>query len=138
MSKQVTYDGSGKFEVRFSFDRRLVDLVKGLPGRRWHPSDKFWSVPEEHVVPLVDLLLPEGFGFDEVTCEIYRMHGGSHDLEPAKAPAGPPGQSSLFGATESPDGAAANPGEGSPGDYTVARLNEQVKAVLASGFPAPI
>jgi exodeoxyribonuclease VII large subunit len=138
LSKQVTYDGRGRFEVRFSFDRRLVDLVKGLPSRRWHPNDKFWSVPEEHVVPLVDLLLPEGFGFDEVTCEIYRMHGGCRDLQPAAPPAGPPGQPSLFGAPNPEGGADPAPTLGSADDYTVARLNEQVKAVLASAFPAPI
>ena len=102
MSKQVTYDGRGRFQVRFSFDRRIVDVVKGLPSRRWHPDDKYWSVPEDQVVSLVDVLQPEGFEFDEPTREIYRAHGGSRDLEPIPAPAGNPGQPSLFGVPDPP------------------------------------
>ena len=138
MSKQVTYDGRDRFQVRFSFDRRLVDVVKGLPSRQWHPDKKYWSVPEDQVVSLVEVLQPEGFEFDEPTREIYRAHGGSRDLEPIPAPVGNPEQPGLFGVPDPPDGADPSLPLGSVDDYTVARLNEEVKAVLASAFPAPI
>ena len=130
LSKQVTHDGRGSFEIRFGFDRRLVDLVKTLPDRRWNPTDKHWSVPEGAVVTLVELLHPEGFGFDDTTVKIYQGVGGSVDLEPAKparAAAPVTTQPSLFA-----DNA------GAPDDYTVARLNLEVKSVLESAFPAAI
>jgi exodeoxyribonuclease VII large subunit len=133
LSKQVTYDGRGRFQVRFSFDRRLVDLVKGLPSRRWHPDDRYWSVPEDGVITLVDLLQPEGFGFDEPTREIYRAVGGTLDLLPA-----PAGQAGLFDAPVGTGGPGSEALPGSSDDYTVARLNHEVQAVLAAAFPAPI
>ena len=70
MSRKVTYDGSASLEIRFSFDRRLVDRIKSLPRRRWNASDRCWSVPGEDVVGLVDLLQPDGFAFDEATCAL--------------------------------------------------------------------
>lgn len=34
-----------KYEVRFKYDPEIVTLVKNVPGRVWHPEDKFWSIP---------------------------------------------------------------------------------------------
>ena len=61
MSREVAHDGAGSFLIRFPFDRRLVELLKSLPRRRWQAVDKVWSVPDDDVVLLVDLLQPEGF-----------------------------------------------------------------------------
>lgn len=34
-----------KYEIRFPFDRELVELVKNVPGRMWNPDSKYWSIP---------------------------------------------------------------------------------------------
>ncbi len=45
--------------------------MKGLPGRRWDNGEKFWAVPTDHVVAVVELLQTEGFTFDEETLKLY-------------------------------------------------------------------
>lgn len=40
----VTQNGP-HYEVRFSYDPLLVDIVKGVPGRSWSPEGKFWTIP---------------------------------------------------------------------------------------------
>ncbi len=112
VSRDVVHDGRGALLVRFPFDRRLVDLVKSLPRRRWQAADKVWSIPDDDVVMLVDLLQPEGFEFDDEIRSRYVGLGGSR---PLKGPA------------------AA--GDGGLDHWTVGRLNREVKAVLASAFP---
>ncbi len=136
MSRHVIHDGAGRLEVRFPFDRALVDLVKSLPSRRWNAEDKFWSVPEADVILLVDLLLGRGFEFDRATCDLYRSLGGAADLDakPARRRSPPPGtdadQPSLFPL----DDVAT----GDPGDLTVSRLNERVREAIQAAFPAPV
>src|SRR5262245_3966009 len=76
MSRQVTHDGRGMLIVTFGFDRRLVDLVKSLPNRRWNGERKVWSVPEADILALVEVLHPEGFGFDAVVVRLYGEAGG--------------------------------------------------------------
>ncbi len=133
MSRHVTHDGVGRIEIRFPFDRVLVELVKGLPSRRWNADAKFWSVPESDVVSLVDLLNGRGFEFDRATRDLYRALGGQ--TEPAetrvrRSPAAAPGsQPSLFD-DEEPRGA--------PGDLSVTALNERARDALAAAFPAPV
>ena len=139
MSRQVTHDGRGSFQIRFPFDRRLVDRVKTLPNRRWHADERFWSTPEMDVVELVELLQPEGFRFDRATRDLYSTYGGRLALEtqePSPRGATLPG---LFdGASETPADDAASSALGEATDYTISGLNEQVKAVLEAAFPAPI
>jgi len=135
MSRQVSHDGAGRLEVRFPFDRALVDLVKSLPSRRWNADDKFWSVPDSDVIPLVELLLGRGFEFDRATCDLYRSFGGSGDLrEPAprnaRALPADADQPSLFPA----DDAVA----GAPDDLTVSRLNERVRDAIQAAFPSTV
>ena len=77
MNRSINHDGRGALEVRFPFDRALVELVKTLPSRRWNAAERFWSVPESEVVPLLDLLLPEGFTPDDATRRLYVSLGGS-------------------------------------------------------------
>jgi exodeoxyribonuclease VII large subunit len=133
--REVRYDGAGAFEVRFPFDRRLVDLIKdALPTRRWNAKERFWWVPETDVVQLVDLLRPERFRFDRATRDCYRECGGTLDLpetESGPAPIRAPG---LF---DLPGGAEEAPPLGEA-DYTVSRLNVAVQHVLGQAFPAPL
>lgn len=49
------------YEIRFSYNDVLVDLVKQVPGRRWHPDDKFWSVPKDKVGFFLNLLRGTSF-----------------------------------------------------------------------------
>ena len=114
MSRDVVHDGAGSFRVRFPFDRRLVDLVKSLPRRRFEVNDKVWSVPEDDVVLLVDLLQPEGFSFDQEARTRYVDRGGARTLP-----------------SPEPEGIAAS-------HWTVGRLNREVKAVLTAAFPHAI
>ena len=80
MNRQVTHDGTAALEIRFPYDRDLVEQIKSLPRRRWDATDRFWSVPETDVVPLVDLLAVRGFEFDRATRDLYASMGGTRTL----------------------------------------------------------
>jgi exodeoxyribonuclease VII large subunit len=112
VSREVVHDGAGSFQVRFSFDRRLVEMIKSLPRRRWQALDKVWSVPDDDVVLLVDLLEPEGFRFDDEARGRYAARGGGRDLA-----------------------ASMGSGIGGAEHWTVSRLNREVRAVLTAAFP---
>jgi len=135
MSRRVTHDGAGRIEIRFPYDRGLVDLVKTLPDRRWNPADKFWSVPELGVVQLVDLLVGKGFSFDEATRSIYTQMGGTSPLETPRTSAPGPQLPGLF---DQPTNTSPSPTTREPDDYTVSRLNEKVKAVIEQTFPTAV
>ncbi len=108
MSRDVVHDGAGSFRVRFPFDRRLVELVKSLPRRRWQADGKVWSVPEDDVVLLVELLQPEGFQFDDKARNRYADRGGVRALQKTAEP-GEPAESVETGAEH----------------WTVGRLNRE-------------
>lgn len=40
----VTQNGEN-YEIRFPYDPQVVSMVKEVPGRRWNPDNKFWSIP---------------------------------------------------------------------------------------------
>ena len=126
--------GDGLLQIRFPFDRSLVDRVKALPRRRWHASERFWSAPEDDVVEVVELLVDEGFQFDSGTQELYIAMGGSQELV-AAASAGVPDLPLFFdeAPAEKPSATTA-----APDDWSVARLNQFVSDLLAGAFPAPI
>ena len=116
MSREVVHDGAGSFLIRFPFDRRLVELLKSLPRRRWQAVDKVWSVPDDDVVLLVDLLQPEAFTFDDAARDRYAARGGGRALQSA----------------------AASTAQASAEHWTVGGLNRQVKAALTAAFPHAI
>jgi hypothetical protein len=31
--------------VRFPYDENLIDIVRDVPGRRWVPASKYWTIP---------------------------------------------------------------------------------------------
>lgn len=35
------------YELRFRYDPELISLIKEVPGRRWNPDMKFWSIPKD-------------------------------------------------------------------------------------------
>ncbi len=78
MARQVTHE-DGLLRVSFNYEPRLVEMVRGVPGRKWHPRDKTWTIPSTQVVQVVDLLLPAGFEFDRDTLELYERHKDLHE-----------------------------------------------------------
>lgn len=40
----ITQNGDD-YEIRFPYDPEVVRRVKDVAGRRWHPEEKFWSIP---------------------------------------------------------------------------------------------
>jgi exodeoxyribonuclease VII large subunit len=139
MSRRVTHDGKGTLEVRFPFDRTLVDRVKSLPHRRWNAGEKFWSVPDLDVVALVDLLRSEGFRFDRATRGLYRDLGGTATLE--ERPDDGPLLPGLFDDPRPAAETAVGGGKAAAGetpDYTVSRLNDRVRQAIAEAFPGTV
>lgn len=137
MSRRVEHDGQRALQIRFPFDRALVDRIKSLPSRRWNASEKFWFVPEDDVVLLVDLLADDGFEFDENTRDLYAALGGSRVLGEAGRSSAPATANDLplFAGTEPELEPAAAPGAT---DLSVGMLNARVKDLLAGAFPAPV
>ncbi len=138
MNRLVTHGGSGGLHVCFPFDRSLVDRIKTLPHRRWNSTERFWWIHEEDVVALVDLLRDEGFQFDTATIDLYTRSGGTAELTQSGSDPAP----RLPGLFDDPDDEGPSDDRGvdprGEHDYTVGRLNEQVRSVITSAFPAPI
>jgi exodeoxyribonuclease VII large subunit len=137
MSRRVEHDGQSTLQIRFPFDRALVDRIKSLPSRRWNASDKFWFVPENDVVLVVDLLADDGFEFDEATRGLYTTLGGSRVLEEIarRSTVAAASDLPLFAGTEQ----ELEPITASQAtDLSVGMLNARVKDLLAGSFPAPV
>lgn len=75
MNRKVVSEGE-HLSIQFDFDKRLVELVRGLPERRFDGGKKRWTVPKEHVVAVVELLKDRGFSFDEATQRLYEEQRG--------------------------------------------------------------
>ena len=132
----MTHDGADALEVRFPFDRELVEVVKSLPKRRWNAAERFWSVPANDSVAVVDALHPHGFCFDRATLELYRAGGGRTPLE---AGAGGPPLPGLFDApTISPSPLPATPPQDGAVDLSVSDLNERVRAAIEAALPTQL
>ncbi|WP_437649882.1 exodeoxyribonuclease VII large subunit [Sorangium sp. So ce362] len=141
MSRRVTNDGTGTLQIHFAFDRRLVEVVKLLPARRWNPEQKTWWVPEAHVVAVVDRLHLEGFAFCEVTQRLYRERGGALALDEARvAPvhAAEPIRADAPRDRMAPRPSSTTPATPAASDFTVSQLNGTVRAALEAAFPASI
>ncbi|MFA5137906.1 MAG: integron integrase [Elusimicrobiota bacterium] len=41
----ITRAGAGNFIVRFPYSAERVAKMRTIPGRRWHPQEKYWTVP---------------------------------------------------------------------------------------------
>ena len=49
------------YMVKFPYDPVIVDTVKTIPGRRWNPDEKLWTVPSDKLGWLIKLLETEGY-----------------------------------------------------------------------------
>lgn len=42
------------YQIHFKYDPYIVELVKQVPGRRWDPNNKFWTIPSNHLGMLIN------------------------------------------------------------------------------------
>ncbi len=45
---KISNDPSGRITVSFPYDPLLVEKIKSIDGRRWHPAEKHWSFPKSN------------------------------------------------------------------------------------------
>lgn len=45
----VSIQSGGLYRVWFKYDQNTVQKIRNIPGRRWDPSNKFWTVPANEV-----------------------------------------------------------------------------------------
>ena len=38
-----------KYEVRFRYDKEIVELIKNVPGKSWNSDQKFWTIPKDRL-----------------------------------------------------------------------------------------
>ena len=135
MTREVQHDGKGHFQIRFPYDRDLVELIKTLPRRRWNAAARVWLVPDEHLVLLVELLQPRGFSFDEVSQRGYRMLGGELEIDASPAATAQVATGLFDEPARSLEVSAPRTAEG---DFSVSSLNERVQSLLEGAFPRPV
>lgn len=39
-------ENNDEYEIRFGYDADIVEHVKNVPGRYWHPEGKYWTIPK--------------------------------------------------------------------------------------------
>lgn len=49
------------YEIRFTYNDIILGYVKQVPGRRWNPDDKFWSIPKDNLGFFLNLLRGTSF-----------------------------------------------------------------------------
>lgn len=106
--------------LTFPYDKSLLDVVRGLPQRRFDPESKSWSVPARHFEQVVGRLHKHAFSLSEALLEHAEEVG--HDLsiiqEQAKLRHRPLIDESLL----------------PKGTRTVATLNHEVRDALRNAF----
>ena len=129
-----------RVEICFSYDKKLVDLVRELPGRLWHPEAKRWSIPRESLPEVAHRLIPLGFAPSAVVRAMLDdpdaplparaadpLSAASSQVADSKVADAPVG-----GARRGGGGAASDP----PGDtWSISRLNERVRGILRDRIP---
>ena len=106
--------------IEFPYDRKLLDVVRSLPSRRFDREHKRWSVPLEQMEAAVGRLTPHGFELGELVsaalterglllCELERQSRREFQpfLDEARLP---------------------------PGTWTIASLNREVSDLLRGAF----
>ncbi len=43
---KICPSGDGLLQVKIPYDKELVSILRSIPGRRWDPARKMWSLPE--------------------------------------------------------------------------------------------
>ena len=42
------------YEITFPYDANIVEIIKLIPGRRWNPDAKMWTIPKERLGFLIN------------------------------------------------------------------------------------
>jgi integron integrase len=45
MGAMISTDTSGDIKLTFEYDRVHVERIRTIPGRKWHPEEKYWTFP---------------------------------------------------------------------------------------------
>lgn len=128
MTGTVELDPGGThLQIRFPYREDLVAMVKALPGRRWEPRKKVWSVPVEHAQEVYDLCARHLFEFAP---EVSALLAGTL-ATPSSSPASSP-------ATHEPHPTGRRSADAADGAVTVSQLNDRVKGCIGDAFPAAL
>ena len=100
-----------RFEIHFPFNNEILNLVRGLPDRKWHKDGTFWCIPESSLTYAVVALDSYGVTLDNSSQTVFDR------LSALEAASGVKGQ---------------------PGDLTIWELNSAVKAVVEGHFTSRI
>lgn len=65
------------YEIRFKYDPNIVNLVKLVPGRRWNPDGKFWTIPRDKLGFLIMQLKDTQYE------QLLQIHSNEHINENA-------------------------------------------------------
>jgi len=108
----------GRIAIHFRYDPLLIEEVKSLPGRRWHPDRKIWSAPIANLGEIARVLLPLGF-----TCspQVEALVNGEV-TSPLEIPAGTVREGEPEGAREP--------------TWSVSELNTRAREALVTSLPA--
>lgn len=77
----TTSANGGPASVRFGYDEALVEIMRGVPDRKWDATHKRWLVPDYCVVGLAEQFAVEGESvvIDGELYERYVHAGASSD-----------------------------------------------------------
>jgi hypothetical protein len=66
-----------KYVLRFRYDPNLINLIKQVPGRQWHPDGKYWDIPSSHLGFLMKVI--QGTAYEHA----LEIHSDEHIDEDA-------------------------------------------------------
>lgn len=104
--------------IIFPYDRKLLPVVRALPGRWFDPKTKNWYAPLEHATEVVGRLTAHHFKLSITLREYFEESGQSFE------PAGATGGSALTG------GPLPVPAD----TYSISHLNEEARYALRQAF----
>lgn len=126
MTLRIDLDERGRdLLIRFDYDKRLVEAVRQLPGRRFDPRARLWAVPAKHVDAVVGALLPHGF---TLAPEVSGLAKPAERALPFATPTTMPTTMPAPPRPARETGAAATA-------LTVSGLNHRVRDALRGAFP---
>lgn len=130
MTGTVELDPDGtRLLIRFPYREDLVAMVKELPGRRWDPRQKVWSVPAANVTEVFEHCSRHMFEFAP---EIGSLLAGTLTIPDSSKT---PSSGKLGLPTE--DALATTTAKGAPA-LSISQLNERVRDCLRNTFADPI
>ncbi len=156
-SRRLEFDPTtGDLRVLFPYDPELLPVVRSLPGRRWHPQSRHWSVPKAHADEAVEQLASYGFAAPVEAPERSasdRVAESSAEADPAATPSSDESSSHEPASHEPTRGRGLVPGlptrfddaqpveeksEAEAKTLSVSLLNEWVRGKLLAAFPAAV